>query len=141
MSDRWDKFKALETRLQEISDVTVETWDGVDNAFNDDKVYPYVAVAYYAKRGKPNLQIPGAVIGVSYVYYIYVATDDQEEAMDLMDSIDEKLLGWELPNEMGKIDISNMLNFEVAESLVEAHDGKYLYAQAFQVDDVEDYEQ
>ena len=120
------------------STVTVAKWSGEDAAFNDDRNWPSVYVSYAGMASEPGEELGAVTYFRDMRFDVYVGCrttsteDGDDQAMDLLETIEEGITGTEIA-------AAGILEPAGEEGLVAASMGRFLYGQAWRLQNLESH--
>ena len=134
---RDDIITAAQTLLP---DVPVRKWSGEERAFNEEREWPVVYVAYAGVEFSDDMELGAATYERIHYYDIFVcARDDATQtgddyAMDILETLETGLSGKVVA------DGRAMLELAEGEALVRAEIGRFLYVQSWRASVLETHE-
>ena len=135
MSARKDIRDGIKTAIEGLLPGTpVRIWEGEDQAFNQEHLWPAVFVSYDGIAFGSPLELGGpTTYNRQFLYNIYVCARGQDAAMDILETIETGLSGQSVAGGYGPLELIE------GEGLVASSMDRHLYVQQWSVNDMESH--
>ena len=123
---RWELLSAFRDKVEQVSGVYTDVWNGVDHAFNIQEKWPAVFVAYEGCSYEILEELGVTTWERAFRLGVYVCARSTEEALSLLDKLEQGLTGEQISPDVSPLEPS------VDEELIAAELDFLLYGQSYE---------